>query len=70
MKAVWLGKKADAHTIASTRENFVDKAMGVRKPTYKRQYNPTRVNGSYVYHCISMMMVHIQACTCSVECKK
>ena len=34
--------------------------MGVRKPTFKRPYNPTRLNSNYLFHSISMMMV----CVC------
>ena len=54
---MWLGKKEGQEERVSARDKMVDKVMGVRKPTYKRPYNPTRFNGSYLYHCISMMMV-------------
>ncbi len=57
MKAVWLGKNSDGEKSGSTEHNLVDKVTGVRKPTYKRPYNPTRLNGNHNYHCISMMMV-------------
>ena len=57
VKAVWLGKKEGQEEKVSARDKMVDKVMGVRKPTYKRPYNPTRLNSSYLYHCISMMMV-------------
>ena len=56
MKAVWLGKD-DSQGKTSQRDKMVDSIMGVRRPTFKRSYNSTRLNGNYLYHSISMMMV-------------
>lgn len=50
---MWLGGKEGV----GRRDKMVDSVMGVRKPVFKRQYNPTRLNGNSVYHSISMMMV-------------
>ena len=57
MKAIWLGKNKGQNDVPSARDKMVDKVMGVRKPTFKRSYNPTRLNSNNVYHCVSMMMV-------------
>ena len=52
VKAMWLGGKEEK----GVRDKMVDKVMGVRKPTFKRPFNPTKLNGNYLYHSISMMM--------------
>jgi len=58
VKAVWLGKKdGSSSDKVSSGDKLVDRVMGVRRPTYKRPYTPTKSNSSHVYHCISMMMV-------------
>ena len=41
----------------SHRDKMVDSVMGVRRPTFKRAYNATRLNSNYVYNSITMMMV-------------
>ena len=41
----------------SHRDKMVDSVMGVRRPTFKRVYNATRLNSNYVYNSITMMMV-------------
>ena len=56
VKAVWLGNKGSGVT-SSSRVKAVDSVMGVRKPTFKRSYNPTRLNSNYLFHSVSMMMV-------------
>ena len=56
VKAVWLGQR-EGQESSSRRDKMVDRVMGVRKPTYKRSYNSTRLNGSYLYNSITMMMV-------------
>ena len=38
---------------------MVDSVMGVRKPTFKRPYTPTRLNSNYLFHSISLIMVYI-----------
>ena len=57
MKAVWLGNKGEDEESTSLRAKIVDTVMGVKKPTFKRAYNPTRLNSNYLFHSISMMMV-------------
>jgi hypothetical protein len=52
VKAVWLGGKEDG----GRRDKLVDAVMGVRRPVFKRQYNPTKLNGTSLYHSITMMM--------------
>ena len=41
----------------SHQDKMVDSVMGVRRPTFKRAYNATRLNSNYVYNSITMMMV-------------
>ena len=41
----------------SHRDKMVDSVMGVRRITFKRAYNATRLNSNYVYNSITMMMV-------------
>ena len=53
VKAMWLGGKEGGQG----RDKMVDSVMGVRRPVFKRQYNPTKLNGTSLYHAISMMMV-------------
>lgn len=36
---------------------MVDSVMGVRRPTFKRTYNATRLNSNYLYNSITMMLV-------------
>ena len=55
---MWLGGKESS----SKRDKMVDSVMGVRRPTFKRPYNPTKLNGNYLYHSISMMMVSHVTC--------
>ena len=59
VKAVWLGRK-DGKEGPTHRDKMVDSVMGVRKPTFKRSYCPTRLNASCLYHSITMMMVSSQ----------
>ena len=55
---MWLGSKMSTEkSSSSSRSKMVDSVMGVRKPTFKRAYNPTRLNSNYLFHSISMMMV-------------
>ena len=56
VKAMWLGKKDESQV--SLRDRMVDSVMGVRKPTFKRSYQPTRFNSNYLFHSISIMMVY------------
>jgi len=58
VKAVWMGKKEGSQE--SVRDKMVDSVMGVRKPTFKRSYNATRLNSNYLFHSITAMMV----CAC------
>ena len=53
MKAMWLGGKEGG----DTRDKMVDSIMGVRKPIFKRQYTATKLNGTSLYHSVTMMMV-------------
>ena len=53
VKAMWLGGKEEG----GRRDKMVDAVMGVRRPVFKRQYNPTKLNGTSLYHSITMMMV-------------
>ena len=55
---MWLGGKEGA----SRRDKMVDAVMGVRKPTFKRPYNSTKLNGTSLYHSVSMMMVSLAHC--------
>ncbi len=59
MRAVWLGNKGGDEDSTSLRAKVVDTVMGVKKPTFKRNYNPTRLNSNYLFHSISMMMVSV-----------
>ena len=38
-------------------QDGIDSIMGVRKPTFKRPFNPTTLGSNHVYHSIPMMMV-------------
>ena len=58
IKAVWLGQKEKGENVAVQRSK-VDRVMGVKKPVFKKQYHPTKLNSSYVFHSISMMMVGV-----------
>ena len=62
MKAVWLGGKEEG----GRRDKLVDAVMGVRRPVFKRQYNPTKLNGTSQYHSITMMMVRPPLPLCRV----
>ena len=55
MKAEWKGKSSDEE---GSMKGGVDKATGVRRPTYKRLFNPTMLGTNHVYQSISMMMVN------------
>ena len=52
-----MGKKEEGQK--SLRDKMVDSVMGVRKPTFKRSYNPTRLNSNYLFHSMTMMMVGV-----------
>jgi len=56
VKAVWLGRREGEERI-SHRDKMVDSVMGVRRPTFKRTYNATRLNSNYLYNSITMMLV-------------
>lgn len=56
VKAVWMGGR-EGDEKGSHRDKMVDSVMGVRRPTFKRAYNATRLNSNYVYNSITMMMV-------------
>ncbi len=58
IKAVWLGQKEKGEGV-SVQKSKVDRVMGVKKPVFKKQYHPTKLNSSYVFHSISMMMVGV-----------
>ena len=53
---MWLGQKEKGEDVL-VQKSKVDKVMGVKKPVFKKQYHPTKLNSSYVFHSISMMMV-------------
>ena len=55
VKAMWMGGKEEG----GRRDNMVDSVMGVRRPVFKRQYNATKLNGTSLYHSITMMMVRL-----------
>ncbi len=50
MRAVWLGNKGGDEDSTSLRAKVVDTVMGVKKPTFKRNYNPTRLNSNYLHN--------------------
>lgn len=54
---MWLGQKEGGGV--STQKSKVDRVTGVRKPLFKKQYHPTRLNSNYLFHSISMMMVGV-----------
>ena len=41
------------------RVKAVDLATGVRRPTFKRPFNPTMLGTNHLYHSVSMMMVGV-----------
>ena len=53
---MWMGGR-EGDEKGSHRDKMVDSVMGVRRPTFKRAYNATRLNSNYVYNSITMMMV-------------
>ena len=53
---MWMGGGEEDEKV-SHRDKMVDSVMGVRRPTFKRAYNATRLNSNYVYNSITMMMV-------------
>ena len=53
---MWMGGREEDEMV-SHRDKMVDSVMGVRRPTFKRAYNATRLNSNYVYNSITMMMV-------------
>lgn len=53
---MWLGQKERGEDVP-IQKSKVDRVMGVKKPVFKKQYHPTKLNSSYVFHSISMMMV-------------
>ena len=53
---MWLGRREGEERI-SHRDKMVDSVMGVRRPTFKRTYNATRLNSNYLYNSITMMLV-------------
>ena len=55
---MWLGQKERGEDIP-VQKTKVDRVMGVKKPVFKKQYHPTKLNSSYVFHSISMMMVGV-----------
>ena len=58
VKAVWLGQKEKGEGV-SMQKSKVDRVMGVKKPVFKKQYHATKLNSTYVFHSISMMMVGV-----------
>ena len=58
IKAVWLGQKEKGEGV-SVQKSKVDRVMGVKKPVFKKQYHATKLNSTYVFHSISMMMVGV-----------
>ena len=58
VKAMWLGQKEGEEGM-SVQKSKVDRVMGVKKPLFKKQYHPTRLNTNYLFHSISMMMVGV-----------
>ena len=58
LKALWLGQKEGEGTV-SAKKSKVDRVMGVKRPMFKKQYHPTRLNSNYLYHSVSMMMVGV-----------
>ena len=55
---MWMGGREGDEKV-SHRDKMVDSAMGVRRPTFKRAYNATRLNSNYVFNSITMMMVSL-----------
>lgn len=53
---MWLGQK-EGEGSAPVQKSKMDRVTGVRKPLFKKQYHPTRLNSNYLFHSISMMMV-------------
>ena len=56
---MWEGAKRSEGGMVKER---VDEATGVRRPTFKRPYNPTMLGTNHLYHSISMMMVGVALC--------
>ena len=52
---VWEGASEDSKMV----KERVDSATGVRRPAFKRSYNPTMLGTNHVYHSVSMMMVGV-----------
>lgn len=55
---MWMGGREGDEKV-SHRDKMVDSVMGVRRPTFKRAYNATRLNSNYVFNSITMMMVSL-----------
>lgn len=59
---MWLGQRDFREDGVSLHKSKVDRVMGVKKPVFKKQYHATRLNSSYLFHSISMMMVGVDNC--------
>ena len=55
---VWEGASEDGVMV----KERVDAATGVRRPAFKRSYNPTMLGTNHLYHSVSMMMVGVVWC--------
>ena len=54
VKCEWKGKSVED---GGSIQDGVDSVMGVRKPIFKRTFNPTSLGSTNVYQTIPMMMV-------------